>query len=93
MRLVEDVAEYLHWRKVNKHIKGGENYLSRFRRALEAPLNDGDVAPAGCSTCHNAKGTLRVCKGLLLVALKVKPQHVESELKLVINIITRELGE
>jgi len=28
--LIDDVVdEYLHWRKVNPHIKGGENYLKR----------------------------------------------------------------
>lgn len=34
MALVEDVAEYVHWRSVNRHIKGGGNYLSRFRKSL-----------------------------------------------------------
>ena len=27
------VDEYLHWREVNRHIKGGENYLKRLRDA------------------------------------------------------------
>jgi len=32
--LVADVVdEYLHWRRVNPHIKGGENYLKRLRNA------------------------------------------------------------
>lgn len=32
---IEDlIAEYLHWRKVNPQIKGGENYLKRLREAL-----------------------------------------------------------
>lgn len=30
------IAEYLHWRKVNPHIKGGDNYLKRFRDALQS---------------------------------------------------------
>lgn len=33
-QLVGDVEEYLHWRKVNPQIKGGENYLKRFRESL-----------------------------------------------------------
>ena len=37
----EVVAEYLHWRKVNPHIKGGDNYLKRLEAAMRAP--DGDV--------------------------------------------------
>ena len=28
------VDEYLHWRKVNPQIKGGENYLKRLREAM-----------------------------------------------------------
>jgi len=33
-RLEDVVDEYLHWRRTNKHIKGGGNYLSRLRKAL-----------------------------------------------------------
>lgn len=39
VQLVQDmdvVAEYLHWRKVNPHIKGGENYLKRMEQALDS---------------------------------------------------------
>jgi hypothetical protein len=41
-QLVCDVDEYVRWRKTNKHIKGGGNYLSRFRKALAlaAPFLD-----------------------------------------------------
>lgn len=35
-QLVDDIEEYLHWRKVNPQIKGGENYLKRFRESLTA---------------------------------------------------------
>jgi len=31
--LQEVVAEYLYWRKMNPHIKGGENYLKRLHAA------------------------------------------------------------
>ena len=34
-KLSDVVDEYLHWRKVNPHIKGGENYLKRFRDARQ----------------------------------------------------------
>lgn len=37
--LLSDVDEYLHWRKVNRHIKGGENYLKRLEESL-APFTD-----------------------------------------------------
>lgn len=33
-KLADVVDEYLDWRKVNPHIKGGENYLKRLRDAL-----------------------------------------------------------
>lgn len=33
-QLTNVVAEYLHWRKVNPHIKGGENYSKRMQAAL-----------------------------------------------------------
>ena len=33
--LIDLIEEYLHWRKVNPQIKGGENYLKRFRQALK----------------------------------------------------------
>lgn len=36
--LVDDVEEYLHWRKVNPHIKGGENYLKRLKESLAGVL-------------------------------------------------------
>lgn len=36
--LVADVEEYLHWRKVNPQIKGGENYLKRFRQSMAAKV-------------------------------------------------------
>ena len=32
-KLEHVVDEYLHWRKVNPHIKGGENYLKRLSDA------------------------------------------------------------
>ncbi len=32
-KLSDVVDEYLHWRKVNPHIKGGENYLRRLQDA------------------------------------------------------------
>lgn len=32
--LADDVAEYLSWRKANKHIKGGGNYLSRLAESI-----------------------------------------------------------
>lgn len=35
-----DVEEYLHWRKVNPQIKGGENYLKRLRQSLSAPMRE-----------------------------------------------------
>ena len=40
--LIEVVAEYLHWRKVNPHIKGGENYLKRLEAAgvIRPPVGD-----------------------------------------------------
>jgi hypothetical protein len=38
------VDEYLHWRKVNPHIKGGENYLQRLSRAR---IGKGEVAILG----------------------------------------------
>lgn len=34
--LADDVQEYLHWRKVNPQIKGGENYLKRLSQSLAA---------------------------------------------------------
>lgn len=39
-KLRDVVDEYLHWRKVNPHIKVGESYLKRLRDALagEQPL-------------------------------------------------------
>ncbi len=37
------VGEYLHWRKVNPHIKGGENYLKRLRDAIENAPTDSVV--------------------------------------------------
>jgi len=36
--LSDVVDEYLHWRKVNPHIKGGENYLKRLRAATRKPV-------------------------------------------------------
>lgn len=43
--LVDDVEEYLHWRKVNPQIKGGENYLKRFHQSIAAPMREsGDPA-------------------------------------------------
>ena len=33
-KLANDVDEYLHWRSVNKHITGGENYLRRLKDSL-----------------------------------------------------------
>jgi hypothetical protein len=40
--LSDVVDEYLHWRKVNPHIKGGENYLKRLRSATREPVASGD---------------------------------------------------
>lgn len=37
--LIDVVDEYLHWRSVNKHIKGGENYLKRLHESIK------DAAP------------------------------------------------
>ncbi len=44
-QLFDDVDEYLHWRKVNQHIKGGENYLKRLRESLlkMQPLMNGEL--------------------------------------------------
>ncbi len=38
-KLTDVVDEYLHWRKVNPHIKGGENYLKRLRDASTPPVS------------------------------------------------------
>jgi hypothetical protein len=37
------IDEYLHWRKVNPHIKGGENYLKRLRAATRVPVSGGNI--------------------------------------------------
>lgn len=34
--LLDIVQEYLHWRKVNPQIKGGQNYLKRLQEAVAA---------------------------------------------------------
>ncbi len=56
--LANIVNEYLHWREVNPHIKGGENYLKRLSAALpkamgdETPHHGETVSIARCPVCH-----------------------------------------
>lgn len=51
-QLVGDVEEYLHWRKVNPQIKGGENYLKRFRESLASTKRESGSVPEGMEHCH-----------------------------------------
>lgn len=46
-KLIDVVDEYLHWRKVNPHIKGGENYLKRLREAARATPEAGQPDELG----------------------------------------------
>jgi len=49
--VLEDVVrEYLHWRKVNPHIKGGENYLKRLRGVLTPQPQSPIITPAEIKT-------------------------------------------
>lgn len=58
--LQDVVDEYLHWRSVNPHIKGGENFIKRLRDARHAP----PAALAAYQRAFNAIDDLMEYRGM-----------------------------
>lgn len=75
-QLVGDVEEYLHWRKVNPQIKGGENYLKRFRESLTSTKRESvKLAPElprdCCRKCEKKRMGAEAAQGIFPIRLMV----------------------